>query len=43
MPLLGFFADLFLSAYPAFLTTAQCYVSMATSELFLNRGLRKHN
>lgn len=43
MPLLGFFAELFLSVSLAFLTTAKCYVSMATSKLFLNRGLRKQN
>lgn len=38
MPLLGFFA-----VRLAFLTTAKCYVSMATSKLFLNSGLRKQN
>lgn len=43
MPPLDFFAELFLSVGLAFLTTARCYVSMATSKLFLNRGLRKQN
>lgn len=43
MLFLGFFAELFLSVSLAFLTTAKCYVSMATSKLFLNRGLRKQN
>lgn len=39
----GFFAELFSSVSLAFLTTAKCYVSMATSELFLSRSLRKQN